>query len=763
VLEALSIDALVEAIKTGSLTQADMLLRKTLEAVFPELQGWNGSPALETLPLIKTRGDFEDHFTAMPLIHPIFAQLHRFRLPFNDLKPIGIGDLKVVKLWLLAYVPGEISYVENVLKGEHKDRTHRHLEKTEETFSVSTDYKESSQLDTQSTERFELKNEVENVVKTELNVGANASLTYKGNPMIVATVSGNFGYKRTGTDTSKTSGSFWRETVNKAVQQVEKTTSERRSITKIFETEETNKHGFDNTQGAGHVTGIYRWLDKKYKAQLFNYGKRMMFEFVIPEPAAFFVESRLRAFEAQLECPQPPQAPSLKSISLNLKPSDIDEIKFQELRQQYDLAEFTFPELTRRVAFINPETGEDFFREQGVDGGSKWYAKGHNCRLNAKGYSLTNLIVDGYIQYQGKKEKDPKEQNTLEIFLDGNQVVREQNEAEQWWQKNPASVYPSQVTTVFANDDVALTIGFWDVGEYYISIYAELSIAQQPLLDWQTQVFNKVKAVEQQKIDKQNQELQISYLSQMSDYRNRLTQLKATAVNSLLQGQSEGFNRQIILTELKKHCLTLLTKDFDADDSDDLISKIEAVQGRSDLFNYRRFNVTENSPNGTTCSFEVVSENIAYPSIVIEQAKRKARFVQFLEQAFEWQQLAYIFYSYFWAIPPKWIDMMNRNDDADPTMSAFLQAGSAKVLLAVTPAYEDAVLHFLATREPWEGGQAPVIGDPLFIQLYEEMRKRQDDLYNAVAEGDPWTFTLPTSLVYLDGSGAQLPIFPDVV
>ena len=39
-----------------------------------------------------------------------------------------------------------------------------------------------------------------------------------------------------------------------------------------------------------------------------------------------------------------------------------------------------------------------------------------------------------------------------------------------------------------------------------------------------------------------------------------------------------------------------------------------------------------------------------------------------------------------------------------------------------------------------------MIGDPLFIPLHEELRRQQDDLYNAVPEGAPWTFVLPKVL-----------------
>ena len=208
----------------------------------------------------------------------------------------------------------------------------------------------------------------------------------------------------------------------------------------------------------------------------------------------------------------------------------------------------------------------------------------------------------------------------------------------------------------------------------------------------------------------------------------------------------------------------MLTKEFDSDDSDDVLSKILCIDARpNESFTFHKFEIKEAAGALTTGSFEEQSEDIPnYPAIALDDARMKGRFVQFLEQAFEWQQLAYIFYPYFWATMPRWIDMMNRLDNTDANMTAFLRAGSVRVLLAVTPAYDQAALHFIATREPWDGGPSPVIGDSLFIPLYEEVRKQQDDLHNAVPEGKPWTFTLPTSLVYLDDSGAKLPTFPDL-
>src|SRR5690606_11488917 len=57
-------------------------------------------------------------------------------------------------------------------------------------------------------------------------------------------------------------------------------------IVKIVEEfEENNSHGFDNRKGDKHVVGVYRWVDKVFKNQILNYGKRLMFEFMVPEPA----------------------------------------------------------------------------------------------------------------------------------------------------------------------------------------------------------------------------------------------------------------------------------------------------------------------------------------------------------------------------------------------------------------------------------------------------------------------------------------------
>jgi len=310
-------------------------------------------------------------------------------------------------------------------------------------------------------------------------------------------------------------------------------------------------------------------------------------------------------------------------------------------------------------------------------------------------------------------------------------------------------------------DDVTLMLGFWDIAGFSFSFRIDLQRTTELLTEWQAAVRAVVVKAEQAKVDEANRELTQAYNAQLATYRNRLAELRATAVNDLLQGQSEAANRQVILRELKRQCLAMITREFDAIAADDRITDVDAMGSRRMTVDSRQFRLDElpnsASPREVDGDFEVVSETIDVRMVNVDAAKAKGRYIQFLEQAFEWQQLSYFLYPYFWATTPRWVELMNRSDQTDPFLSQFLQAGSARVLIAVTPAYDDAVLHYLATGEPWEGGPAPVIGDPLFIPLYEELKRQQDDLVGATAEGKPWTFSLPTSLVYLENSSTPLP------
>jgi hypothetical protein len=71
--------------------------------------------------------------------------------------------------------------------------------------------------------------------------------------------------------------------------------------------------------------------------------------------------------------------------------------------------------------------------------------------------------------------------------------------------------------------------------------------------------------------------------------------------------------------------------------------------------------------------------------------------IRFYEQAFEWPQMAYVFYGYQWATP-ELQPLLRAAEDPDATHEAFLGAGAARVLVSITPGYEGKVINFLESQ-----------------------------------------------------------------
>src|SRR4029077_692540 len=63
--------------------------------------------------------------------------------------------------------------------------------------------------------------------------------------------------------------------------------------------------------------------------------------------------------------------------------------------------------------------------------------------------------------------------------------------------------------------------------------------------------------------------------------------------------------------------------------------------------------------------------------------------VKFFEQAFEWKQMAYLFYPYYWADKCSWIDLLQESEANDPVFAAFLQSGMARMVVPVRRGFED--------------------------------------------------------------------------
>lgn len=129
-----------------------------------------------------------------------------------------------------------------------------------------------------------------------------------------------------------------------------------------------------------------------------------------------------------------------------------------------------------------------------------------------------------------------------------------------------------------------------------------------------------------------------------------------------------------------------------------------------------------------------------------------ASFVKFFEQAFEWDIMSYNFYPFYWGRRQDWKKAF-MEENLDPLFRQFLRSGMARVVVTVRPGFEEAVNFYLKTGRIWNGGEVPVIGEPLFLSLVDELRAPTGKLV-----GKPWRQRVPTALTILQANSIGLEV-----
>lgn len=623
--------------------------------------------------LIDVRTKYEDNFN-LPLPPPVPNTNVRAAI-----KPLGIGDLKVVKQKLKKYTAGEIAHIENVLRGEYKDRKHRVLDRTEEIFTIATEENEETTKDTQTTERFELKKESERTIQEEMNVSA--GVTVSGSyGMVTFGAHGEFAYSTSSQESNKNASNFAREVVDRSVTKIQKKTRQERTTKKLHEVEEINTHGIDNKDKPDHAIGIYRWVDKFYEAQIFNYGKRLMFEFIIPEPAAFYEF-------AQVNKPKKDIIPP-KKLNPLLTHKSITEYNFQEYIRDYNISGATLPPPLFKTISIIISTDANVQNGTALSKTSKELIVPEGYTLASSGFSLSTIY-----------ENNPQ----LKLSVGANDLLWAtitDNDA-----RKRMDIQVGEAT--YYEGIIPVSINCYDINSFFVNVTAVCRRSDFKYEQWQIQTFEKIKD---------------AYRAMQMDYEDKLAAQQAQ-VGIAITGQNPRINREIEKTELKKQSIKLLMDTY-------LFGSFDAMK-----------NMGTNPPD-----FDILD------------AMDEGKTIQFFEQAFEWENIVYLFYPYFWARKNQWMHKSVIYDN-DPLFTKFLQAGSSRVVVPVHPAYNDAVMYFLENNGAiWNGGEPPRLNDPLYISLADELKAQTDDLANAIAEGESWEVILPTTLVYLQQS-ADLPTF----
>jgi len=185
---------------------------------------------------------------------------------FNSkVKPLGVADLFLVRTHLARYERGEVAALENILGGEKLTHTARQSMETETTETSDREQTNLQSLAQTTAEQSAGKT-------TAQAVGAGRG------PL---TSDGPESFSRAVTDQVSSSSSNRTRSVS--------------VLRRLQRLEDSMEHVFDNSAAADVRFGVYQWLDKVYQAQVFRYGgPRMLYDLIVPEPAALFREALAR-------------------------------------------------------------------------------------------------------------------------------------------------------------------------------------------------------------------------------------------------------------------------------------------------------------------------------------------------------------------------------------------------------------------------------------------------------------------------------------
>lgn len=422
----------------------------------------------------------------------------------GNIKPVGIGDLLLVKEHVLRYDGGDLAHVENVLKSEHLSRDTRRLERTETTIFQETETTKEEQRDTQTTDRFSLKRETSDTIKTEFSLKAGVAVDAKYGPMVEVKANADFATSTATESATKQATEFSKDVVARSVTKLVQRVLERRSTTTISEFEEKYSHGFDNTQGDANISGYYQWIDKVMQAQVYNYGKRLLFDATVPEPSTNFILTQTKNTDQGQNLIKPPPF-TLTAAQINEGNYELWGAKYQvtgleappppvkTISKGYDAS---MPQDPHEATKSETLTIDDGYRAKYALFQRSWVGwDGRVWRILIGSNWIDALVTTGYFNMSG------------EI---GSVAVAYQ---------------------AYKMETLAATV----------EIFCERT--DRAVVSWQLKVHSAITQ---------------GYQAKLQAYEQALAQAMA-AVGTVIAGRNPGFNARLIAMELRKECLTLLT------------------------------------------------------------------------------------------------------------------------------------------------------------------------------------------------------------
>ncbi|MDQ0593197.1 uncharacterized protein YukE [Chryseobacterium ginsenosidimutans] len=604
------------------------------------------------------------------------------------IKRLGVADyLKVVQS-VHAYVPGEVSNIENVMASElrHKSSVSRDYSEITDTTSKSEETEKIS--DTTKTSRTDMQTEVAKELDKDQSITAHTRYSY-GAGKTVFEIGAEYANNTAQHDSTRQAVMKSQEITERAMERVLTKISEERVQKIIKEYTETNVHEFDNrgkvtkTDNADaaqpkHITGVYRWIDKKMKNQIYNYGIRTMFEFMVPEPSRLHRLAVAVSKAQVLTAPVDPRTTPERAWTMpDPKSATVEQI--QHWAQIYGVNLSDLPPINKTVSDT---------RSGGNDG-----VFDYSVPANYACYSF-----DGRVHYERSKGW-----HNAKIW-----VYHPTNSSTIYYNSSPDG--PIGASGFSLENSVKIPYNGNYLNSVSINLNLHCKLSDAFIQNWKTENFNAIiKAYEAAYVKFQEEQARL-------DEEQKAKEAEA-------KERQGNFYRYMEHDTLKHNCIAYLLQDY------------LTTLGQE----------TTNALNDNTKmdNFQVyLNDNL----------DQYAALAKFMEQAFEWEIMDYTFYPYYWANRKSWQEFY-LTESMDPLFRSFLQAGMARIIVTVKPGFEAAVQFFLETGIIWNGGAVPVIGDPMYMSIVDEMRQP-----TGKPQGKYWITRVPTTLTILQASSTGLPV-----
>ncbi len=585
---------------------------------------------------------------------------------------IGIADYKKVVSHVCCYDAGEVSHIENIMAKELRSKETERIHKSEVTTTTEQTNESENFHDTTSTERFEMQTEVAKILQENESFTANASVGYSGFGFS-ANIGANYATSTSKEESNRQAVNYAKDITQKAT---EKIVSRLRTekITKITdEFKEKNVHTFDNTKGINHISGVFRFVNSIYKNQIYNYGKRLMYEFMIPQPSKLhklgMEQNKSNPNAVFLQKPTDPRIQFPDANSIN-------EYNYKTLTSKYGAEVTTFPEKTIYIS-------------KGFSGSKAFENECFNESIDLpipKGYFSTDLKLKTYAHW----DVDYNQYHSFGVTV-GNIRVWEEENRNSFTREYNSLIDPQFKLDKFV-EKIAVAYQSLNYLAFNISISIKCELTTEAVENWKKETFDAI----------------------IKGYENQLNKFNAQISDIQSLESNPGFYRQIENIVLRKNCITYLIN--------------ETSLGQ--LFY-----------TGNSLSSFSLTQN--------QQLDNYANLVKFMEQAFEWGLMSYNFYPFYWGNRNDWTDLY-QYDCNDPLFRSFMQSGIARVVVTVKPGFEKTVLQFMATGQVWNGGEVPVLGNPLYLSIVDELKEQE-----YIVE-ETWETVEPTNLIALQSSGVAV-------